>query len=164
MAESSNHPKEQLIASRSLAASASAIFAILTDPARHPDTEPNDWVRSAIDPKPITGTGQTFAMNMHFDDVSGDYRMDNTVTTFEPDQAIAWDPGQIDDTGTVAPGGWRWRYDLAEDEGQTTVTLTYDWSDTTPEVREAFGGFPVVSPEYLDRSLQTLEQAATGIG
>lgn len=121
-------------------------------------------MRSAIEPEPITGTGQIFAMNMHFDQPGGDYRIDNTVTIFERDQAIGWDPGQIDETGTVVPGGWRWRYDLDETEDHTTVTLTYDWSDTTEQVRELFGGFPVVGPEYLERSLQSLEQAAASIG
>ena len=61
MDKSSNQPKDQLIRSHSIPASASAIFAILADPARRPDTEPTDWVRCAIDPEPITGTGQVFA-------------------------------------------------------------------------------------------------------
>lgn len=47
------------------------------------------------------------------------------------------------------------------DDGSTTVTLTYDWSRTTQKVRDAFDGFPVVSPEYLEESLATLEQATT---
>ncbi|AZL07593.1 ATPase [Brevibacterium aurantiacum] len=151
-----------MIRTRAIDAPASAIFTVLSDPSRHQDTEPTDWVRDAIDAEPITGTGQIFSMNMHFDAENGDYRIDNTVTTFEPDHAIAWDPGQADENGIVRPGGWRWRYDLAETEAGTEVTLTYDWSRTTQEVRDEFGGFPVVSPEYLDESLATLERTVTG--
>lgn len=162
MAEAAKYPNEHIIRTRTIDAPASAIFAVLSDPTRHRDTEPTDWVRDAIDPDPITGTGQIFSMNMHFDAENGDYRIDNTVTTFEPDRAIAWDPGQADENGHVDPGGWRWRYDLEETGAGTTVTLTYDWSRTTQEVRDFFGGFPVVSPEFIDRSLQALEQAVTG--
>lgn len=162
MPEPATHPKEHISATRTFDAPARAIFAVLRDPARHRDTEPTDWVRDAIDPSPITTTGQIFSLNMHFDQENGDYRIDNTVTTFEPDHAIAWDPGQADETGQVNPGGWRWRYDLEETDGATEVSLTYDWSRTTQEIREEFGGFPVVSPDYLDRSLQALEQTVTG--
>ncbi|MDN5655886.1 MAG: SRPBCC domain-containing protein [Kocuria sp.] len=162
MAEAAKYPNEHIVRTRTIDASSAAIFAVLADPTRHRDTEPTDWVRGAIDAQPITATGQIFSMNMHFDGENGDYRIGNTVTTFEPEHAIAWDPGQAGDNGHVEPGGWRWRYDLEETESGTEVALTYDWSRTTQEIREAFGGFPVVSPEYLDRSLQALEQAVTG--
>ncbi|MBM6590092.1 SRPBCC domain-containing protein [Brevibacterium sp. RIT 803] len=161
MAEGPKDPNEHIVATRTIDAPAHTIFTVLADPARHRDTEPTDWVRDAIDPIPITATGQIFSMNMHFDEASGDYQIDNTVTTFEPDHAIAWDPGQADESGHVAPGGWRWRYDLEEKDTGTEVKLTYDWSRTTQEIRDAFGGFPVVSPDYLDRSLRALEQAAS---
>ena len=162
MPDTAKYPNEHIIVTRRIDASAHAVFAVLCDPARHHDTKPTDWVRDAIDPTLIIGTGQIFSMNMHFDDENGDYRIDNTVTTFEPDHAIAWDPGQADEDGRVDPGGWRWRYDLDEKDGATEVRLTYDWSRTTQEVRDEFGGFPVVSLDYLDRSLQALEQTVAG--
>ncbi|MCI4011632.1 ATPase [Brevibacterium sp. ZH18] len=162
MADTAKYLGEHILRTRTIPAPASAIFAVLSDPTRHRETEPTDWVRSAIDEAPITAAGQIFGMNMHFEAAGGDYQMFNTVSTFEPVHAIAWDPGQADEDGTVTPGGWRWRYDLAEaDGGSTTVTLTYDWSRTTQKVRDAFDGFPVVSPEYLEESLATLEQATT---
>ena len=157
MPDAAKYPNEHIIRTRTIEAPAHSIFAVLRDPTRHRDTEPTDWVRDAIDPKPITATGQIFSMNMHFDEENGDYRIDNTVTTFEPDRAIAWDPGQADENGQVDPGGWRWRYDLEETDTGTKVSLTYDWSRTTRKIRDEFGGFPVVSPDYLDRSLQALE-------
>lgn len=162
MPEAAKYPNEHIIATRTIDAPVHAIFAVLRDPARHQDTEPTDWVRDAIDPTMITGAGQIFSMNMHFGDENGDYRIDNTVTTFEPDHAISWDPGQADENGQVTPGGWRWRYDLEEKDTGTEVRLTYDWSRTTQEIRDQFGGFPVVSPDYLDQSLQALEQTVAG--
>ncbi len=159
MTEASPHPDERFSRTRTIPASASAIFAVLADPSRHRETEPGDWVRTAIDPEPLTEVGQIFGMNMHAEGTGDDYRMHSTVTVFDPDRAIAWDPGQPDESGTVVPGGWRWRYDLREVDGGTEVRLTYDWSNTTQEVRDFFGGFPVVEPEFLDDSLASLERA-----
>jgi uncharacterized protein YndB with AHSA1/START domain len=150
---------DQLIRTRRIPATAEEIFALLTDPARHQQTEPGDWVRDAIDEELITGIGQVFSMNMYLDAVGGAYRTDNIVTVFEPLHTIAWDPGQTDETGRVVPGGWRWRYDLDEDDTGTEVALTYDWSATTEETRESFGGFPPFPAEFLDASLESLERA-----
>lgn len=124
MAEAANYPNDDIIRTRTISAPARSIFAVLSDPNRHQETEPTDWVRDAIDADSITGTGQIFSMNMHFDAENGDYRIDNTVTTFEPDHAIAWDPGQADEDGIVRPGGWRWRYDLEESLARLERTVT----------------------------------------
>lgn len=48
---------ESIAASRTFAAPADRIFAVLSDPARHQETEPTDWVRDAIDAKPIAAVG-----------------------------------------------------------------------------------------------------------
>lgn len=47
-----------------IGAPASAIFAVLSDPSKHRDTEPTDWVRGAIDVEPITVVGQIFSLRM----------------------------------------------------------------------------------------------------
>ncbi len=93
MTEASPHPDERFSRTRTIPASASAIFAVLADPSRHRETEPGDWVRTAIDPEPLTEVGQIFGMNMHAEGTGDDYRMHSTVTVFDPDRAIAWDPG-----------------------------------------------------------------------
>lgn len=64
------------------------------------------------------------------------YEMANRVETVDAPRTIAWKPGQASpETGEVGFGGWTWRYDL-EPTGptQTKVTLTYDWSNASPEV------------------------------
>lgn len=163
-ANGTTYPGDQISRSRTIAVPPSEIFTLLSDPTRHQETEPGDWVRSAIDPEPITTIGQVFGMNMYAELAGGDYQMHNTVTTIDPGRAIAWDPGQLDETGAAVPGGWRWRYDLAEVDGGTEVTLTYDWAQASQETREFFGGFPAFPPEFLERSLESLERAVTSEG
>jgi hypothetical protein len=91
-----------------------------------------------------------------------DYKMANQVEVVDPPRTIAWRPGQeSDETGQLELGGWRWRYDL-EPTGpaQTAVTLTYDWSGATAEVRE-FIQFPPFGMDHLEQSLQHLSRLAT---
>ena len=40
------------VVTRTVPAAPSAVFALLTDPARHHETEPTDWVRGPLDPDP----------------------------------------------------------------------------------------------------------------
>jgi uncharacterized protein YndB with AHSA1/START domain len=147
---------DHITATRTLPAGPDEVFAVLADPARHPDTEPTDWVRAARDPQPITEVGQVFGMDMHHPSV-GDYVIHNTVTVLESDRAIAWQPGQYDEHGTWGSGGWWWRYDLEPVEDGTRVTLTYDWADVPEPVRQEFGGFPVIPPGFLEESLAALD-------
>lgn len=134
------------------------VFALLSDPSRHPETEPGDWVREATDPEPITGAGQIFGMEMFHVNAGGHYRMDNKVTAFEPDVRIAWEPGQYDDDGNLGTGGWLWQYDLASKDGGTEISLTYDWSAVPESLRAEFG-LPPFGPEFLEKSLESLVRA-----
>ena len=147
------------VVTRTVAASPAQVFAVLADPARHCDTEPGDWVRDAVTPQPITGTGDVFAVNMFLEQAGGDYVMHNLVTAFEPDRTIAWAPGRLDDAGRHTPGGWWWRYDLTPRGDGTDVTLTYDWTDTPQSFADSIGGMPPFSEDYLTRSLAALDRA-----
>ncbi|OMH34214.1 SRPBCC family protein [Tersicoccus sp. Bi-70] len=156
-------PEERYVRSRTIDAPPAAVFAVLTDPSRHQETEPTDWVRDARDTERLTAVGQVFAMNMFHTGAGGDYVMHNTVIALEPDRTIAWRPGQEHD-GAVRSGGWTWRYDL-QPTGTgtgtgTEVTLTYDWS-AVPEKLRQYVNVPPFEPEFLDRSLAALETAAT---
>jgi hypothetical protein len=152
---------EQMSATRTVAAAPAEVFAVLTDPDRHQDTEPGDWVRGAVTTEPITGVGQIFAMNMFLEQAGGHYVTHNLVTEFDQDRAIAWSPGQINDS-THQPGGWTWRYDLTPNNAGTDVTLTYDWSATPQATRDAIGGMPPFSAEFLADSLAALDHTLTG--
>jgi hypothetical protein len=120
------------------------------------------WVRDAADTSPITGTGQIFAMNMYLTQAGGDYVTYNLVNVFDKDRVIGWIPGQLDNAGNHAAGGWLWRYDLAPNEDRTEVTLTYDWSATSHEFRDRVGGMPLFGEDYLSASLVTLERCVAG--
>jgi hypothetical protein len=149
---------ERYVVTRTIAAAPAAIFAVLANPTRHPDTEPGDWVRSAVDADPITARGQMFALNMYLEQAGGHYVMHNLVTEFDQDRTIAWLPGQFDETGKHSPGGWSWRYDLVPNGAGTDVTLTYDWSATVQEFRDTVG-VPVFGEDYIAESLAALARS-----
>jgi Polyketide cyclase / dehydrase and lipid transport len=153
---------ERWVATRTIAATPAEIFAVLSNPARHQETEPTDWVRDAIDADPITGTGQVFAVKMYLERIGGPYVMHNLVNVFEQDRAIGWAPGRLDDAGNHKPGGWWWRYDLTPNGAGTDVTLTYDWSATPQKFREEVGTPPPFERPFLDESLAALERTVTG--
>lgn len=150
---------ERYVVTRTIAATPEQIFAVLAEPSRHQNTEPGDWVRDAVDTAPITGTGQVFAMNMYLTQAGGDYVTYNLVNVFDKDRAIGWMPGQLDNAGNHAPGGWSWRYDLAPNGDRTDVTLTYDWSATPQDFRDRIGGMPAFPEDYLASSLVTLDRS-----
>ena len=151
----------RLVAILSIVLTPADLFSLLVDPTRHKDTEPGDWVRDAVDTEPITGVGQVFAVNMFLEFAGGHYVMHNLVTEFEKDRSIAWLPGQLDDAGNQAPGGWSWRYDLAPNGDETDVTLTYDWTGTPAAFREQIGGMPPFPEQFLADSLASLDRAVT---
>jgi hypothetical protein len=150
---------ERYVVTRRIDADPAAIFAVLADPARHKDTEPGDWVRDAVTTDPITGTGQVFVMNMFIEQAGGHYVMHNLVTVFEPDRAIGWEPGQLNDAGELETGGWSWCYELSPNGAGTDVTLTYDWSGTPQRLRDAIGGLPPFPQEFIELSLDALGRA-----
>ncbi|OBC01096.1 ATPase [Mycobacterium sp. 852013-50091_SCH5140682] len=149
---------ERYVVTRTIAAAPSAVFAVLSDPARHKDTEPGDWVRDAIDPQPITGTGQIFAINMFLLQAGGHYVIHNLVSEFDRDRTIAWFPGQLDNAGEHKPGGWWWRYDLTPNGDATDVTLTYDWTGTPQSFRDQVG-MPPFGKDFLAESLAALDRS-----
>ena len=147
---------------RMIAAPPEAVFALLTDPARHHETEPSDWVRGSLeeDPAPLTEIDQIFGIEMFHENAGGRYEMHNRVIALDPGRTIAWQPGQYGSDGSWGSAGWIWRYDLASAGEGTRVTLTYDWS-AVPEPLRAEFGLPPFPPSFLDDSLAALERAVT---
>ena len=142
-------------------APASAVFAVLADPANHAAIDGTGWVRDALDGELLTREGQLFRIAMYHDNhPDGDYEMANKVIAFQPDRTLAWEPGQAGTDGEIEYGGWTWRYDLAPlGDRQTRVSLTYDWSAVPDALREhiQFPPFPV---SHLDNSLANLAKLA----
>ena len=149
---------EHVSASATIGASSEAVFAVLADPSTHASIDGTGWVRGSLDAGRITATGQVFRMAMyHPNHPDKDYTIANLVEVFDEPRVIAWKPGtESVETGELSFGGWTWRYDLeATGPSRTTVTLTYDWSEVGPEVRE-YLRFPPFEPSHLDNSLRHL--------
>ncbi len=146
-----------LAVTRLVNATAVAVFAVLTDPARHAAIDGTGWIRATAAGEPLTAAGQIFRMPMHHaDHPNGYYETANRVEVFDPPYTISWKTGYEDDSGILHLGGWYWRYDLAPaGASSTTVTLTYDWSATSGSARELIG-FPPFPPEHLAHSLDHL--------
>ena len=143
-------------------APAEAIFAVLTDPAKHAAIDGTGWVCDTVDSKPLTAAGQIFRMSMyHPNHPDGNYQTANRVQVFDPPSTISWVTGYDPGDGTLRFGGWFWRYDLTPaGPSITTVTLTYDWSACSDSVRKLIG-FPPFPPEHLSRSLAHLAELVT---
>lgn len=152
---------ETIRATRTIAASADDVFAVLSDPTTHAAIDGTGWVQTPLDPEPLTEVGQLFAMNMyHPNHPDGDYRVMNQVTVFDPPRTITWRPGNPSDDGGLEFGGWTWGYELSSnDEAGTDVTLVYDWSAVPDRVRE-YIDFPPFGPDHLPDSLDHLAKLA----
>jgi uncharacterized protein YndB with AHSA1/START domain len=153
---------DNVIATTTIAASAEVVFAVIADPAKHAAIDGTGWVSESLDHRPLISAGQVFRMAMyHPNHPDGNYEMANRVEVFAPPNAIAWRPGYETDDGSLAFGGWTWRYDLTPaGPSQTKVTLTYDWSAVGEETRAVIG-FPPFPPDHLDNSLGHLADLAT---
>jgi len=143
-------------------APAEAIFAVLTDPAKHAAIDGTGWVCETVDSKPLTAAGQIFRMSMyHPNHPNGNYQTANRVQVFDPPSTISWETGYDPGDGALRFGGWFWRYDLRPaGSSNTTVTLSYDWSAVPDSIRERIG-FPPFRPEHLDNSLAHLAELVT---
>ena len=142
---------------REIPASTRQIFEVLTLPSRHKEIDGSGFVRGDDHADRITGSGQTFRMNMTGDHMGGDYQTDNVVSGFEEDALVSWKPAPA---GTEPPGWeWIWRLEpLGPDS--TSVSLTYDWSKVSdPELLQKLS-FPLVTEQQLEDSLSNLAAAA----
>ncbi|MHA6781199.1 SRPBCC family protein [Pseudonocardia saturnea] len=154
---------KKLQVSKIIDAPAADIFALLSDPSRHSELDGSGFIKGVSgETQPISGIGQVFTMEMHAEDM-GDYRMVNSVTAFVEGARVGWAP-KVDPTcdlaeklGEMDTSGHTYTYDLAEVDGGTEVTSTYDWTSVKDPQFEAM--FPRVSQEQLADSLDKIEAA-----
>ena len=145
---------ERLSASRTIAAPASAVFAVLCDPDGHVAIDSSGMLQGATG-EPLTGEGDSFVVHMDRESL-GDYpelgRYDVTVlvTRFEPDRLLEW---------TVRSSrfdlGHRYGYGLEPDGDGTRVTAYYDWSDVAADWKAIF---PVLPASALSATLGILDR------
>ena len=139
---------------RTIRADPSAIFTVLRDPTGHVAIDSSGMLMSATG-EPVTAVGDSFVVHMDREALNdyplGEYDVTVMITKFLPDREIAWTV-----EGQIKPGiGHVYGYTLEPVDGATLVTSYYDWSDITPDWREA-GIFPVISEGALRATLGIL--------
>lgn len=154
---------EQLKVSGEVPASPEKVFALLADPARHPEIDGAGMLRGLVEGGPISGPGETFTMSMN-NPILDDYQVTNTVTVFEPGRRIGWSPcglagDNLDRLGDMKPGGQTFTFELEPNgSGGTRVTQVYDWSGVTdPQFK---GLMPFLKEEQLAGTIERIAKAA----
>jgi uncharacterized protein YndB with AHSA1/START domain len=143
---------------RVILAAPEAIFALVADPARHPDIDGSGTVRHAkADAPRRLGLGSKFGMSMR---VGIPYSMVNTVIEFEDDRKVAWQARLPGILGLVA-GGRIWRYELEPVEGGTRVRESWDLSQDRQKWFLRLGGVPEMTRKNMERTLERIEELTT---
>ena len=149
--------------SRRIPAPAADVFALLCDPHGHVAIDSSGMLQDCTG-EPVTAAGDSFAIHMDRESLGdfpemGRYDVTVTIRDFEPDRLISWTI-----LGRVRPQiGHVYGYRLepvdadGETRASTLVTSFYDWSDITPQWRDA-GIFPVISEGALRSTLGILDR------
>jgi uncharacterized protein YndB with AHSA1/START domain len=139
-------PERVLSISRVIRASPSTIFAVLTNPARHPEFDGSGTVQTIRGDSGRLTLGSKFGMDMKLGPLP--YRITNTVVEFDDDRLIAWRHF----------GGHRWRYILEPGDDGTNVTEQFDWSTSRFPKAIELAGYP---KRHVSSIEQTLERLAS---
>ena len=99
------------------------IFALLADPARHPEIDGSGTVREATTGSVRLHLGSTFGMSMK---AGIGYSMVSTIIEFEEDRRIAWQSRSPNKVMAKFGGGRIWRYVLEPVPGGTKVSESWD--------------------------------------
>jgi uncharacterized protein YndB with AHSA1/START domain len=138
-----------------ISAPADAIFALLADPARHPDIDGSGAVKQAkADAPERLALGSTFGMSMR---LGIPYSMVNTVIEFEDDRRIAWQARPPGFVGRFSAGRI-WRYELEPVEGGTRVKESWDLSEDKQRMLLRLGGLPDKTRHNMEKTLDRIEK------
>jgi hypothetical protein len=143
---------ERLEVQRAIAAPASAIFAVLTDPQGHVAIDSAGMLMAASGDV-VGKAGDTFVVHMDREALNdyplGLYDVTVEIVTFRPDEEIAWTIRGRLNLGHV------YGYRLEPIDGGTLVTSYYDWSATEQSWKDA-AIFPVIPESALRATLGIL--------
>ncbi|NEB80854.1 polyketide cyclase [Streptomyces sp. SID14478] len=139
---------------RQIAASPSAIFALLRSPQGHVSIDSSGMLQSA-EGDPVSAVGDEFLVHMDREALGdlpmGRYDVTVIITRYEPDALLEWTI-----SGTIQPPiRHLYGYRLEPSESGTLATSYYDWSEIDDKYREA-GIFPVIPEAGLRASLGIL--------
>jgi hypothetical protein len=139
---------------REIAATPSAVFALLCDPQGHVTIDSSGMLQSA-DGAPVRAVGDQFVVHMDREALNdypmGKYDVTVIITRFEQDAAIEWTI-----SGAIQPPiNHLYGYELVPSATGTTVTSYYDWSQIEQRYRER-DIFPVIPEAALRATLGIL--------
>lgn len=140
--------KYQVSRSITVAAPAERIFALLTDPRRHPEFDGSATVRKRRHGAERLVAGAEFGMDMRMFGVP--YRMVNRVVEYEENRLVAW--------RHIGPHRWRWQVEPRKD-GTTRVTETFDYSRAGTLLYQLLG-HPARNARAIEATLPRLKALA----
>jgi hypothetical protein len=130
--------------SRHIGAPAERLFALLADSANHPLIDGSGMVRDPAPAVRLSGTGETFLMNMHHREW-GPYQVRNEVVEYQAGRRVVWEPARVE--VAAGPGQpevlgdsarYRWGFEVSADgPDAATVTETFDCTRSPEELRKA---------------------------
>ena len=137
--------RKQVSATKVIGTSAERIFAMLTDPSKHPLIDGTGSVLAVQPGGPERLTlGAQFGMDMK---IGALYKVLNTVVEYDQDRLIAWRHFN----------GHRWRWHLRPlGTGTTEVTETFDWSTARIPLLITLSPFPRRNASGIEKSLARL--------
>jgi len=148
---------DRIEVSRTIAAPAAEIFAVLCDPQGHVAIDSSGMLQSA-EGSSAAAVGDEFVVHMDRAALNdfpqlGRYDVTVQILEFERDRLIAWTV-----LGQIKPQiGHVYGYRLEPDGDATVVTSFYDWSNIGQTWRDA-GIFPVISEGALRATLGILDR------
>ena len=137
--------RKQVSATKVIGTSPEQIFAMLTDPSKHPLIDGTGSVLAVQPGGPERLTlGAQFGMDMK---IGAPYKVLNTVVEYDQDRLIAWRHFN----------GHRWRWQLRSlGTGTTEVTETFDWSTARIPLLITLSPFPRRNARGIEKSLARL--------
>ena len=153
---------DRVSATRRIAAPASTLFQIVSNPAGHVEIDGSGMLEAAPDARQLTAVGETFDMDMDREPLGdipdmGKYKVQNTVTQIIPDRLIEW---TIGGAGRPPVGHvYGWQLEPVSDT-ETDVTNYCDWTNIPDDMRN-WATWPVVPVHMLEKSVENLERIAT---
>jgi len=139
--------ERRLAVTRTIAASAAAIFEVLATPSLHSTIDGSGSVGAPKSAPDRLSLGARFTVAMR---LGIPYQMTNVVTVFQEGRAIAWHH----------VGGFTWRYDLVPIDGGTEVTESFDYRGGLG-VLLSFTTFPARNRQAMAATLERLERVVT---
>ena len=147
---------ERFEVQRTIPADAATIFSVVSSPEGHVAIDASGMLQSSTG-EPAQAVGDTFVIHMDRESLGdidlGKYDVIVTFTAFEQDRYLSWEVSGGDEFPSI---GHYYGYRLEpNDDGTTTVTSIYDWSNVDAEMKQYW---PVVPLSALKATLGILER------